>query len=105
MIKGALYNGKPQACGFDYATVIEVINDIRYHPQEIKGVRDWASVEAHCLVYFWNGEEADNSIRRTLTWMNAQEFHELLEMEYDLITAGGVNENALQAKIYWEIEE
>jgi hypothetical protein len=37
--------------------------------------------------------------------MNAQEFHELLEMEYDLITAGGVNENALQAKIYWEIEE
>jgi hypothetical protein len=37
MIKGALYNGRPQACGFDYATVIEVINDIRYHPQEIKG--------------------------------------------------------------------
>ena len=31
-------------------------------------------------------------MRRTLMWLNGQEYQELLEMEYDLISAGKVNE-------------
>ena len=78
--------------GFDYATVLEVIKEIRKHPQDVDGVRDWASVEAHSLVYFWNVKEKQDSMRRTLMWLNGQEYQELLEMEYDLISAGKVNE-------------
>jgi len=94
MIEGAIYksNGNHEVYGFDYATVLEVIKEIRKHPQDVDGVRDWASVEAHSLVYFWNVKEKQDSMRRTLMWLNGQEYQELLETEYDLISAGKVNE-------------